>query len=268
MAQQATIQGVILDEFNEPVKDVNVSIQGTTIGTASNENGFYQLKVTANQKVVITFSAISYKGGQKELTLKNLQVYELNPVMVSSIEIIDTVVLNTTTREDLEGITTISAKVIRKIPGAQPGVENILKSLPGVSGSNELSTQYRARGGNFDENLVYINEIEVYRPFLIRSGQQEGLSFVNSDMVRSVDFSAGGFQSKYGDKLSSVLDIDYRRPTAFGAGIDASLLGVNAFVEGDAFAKAFTGILGVRYRDNSLLVNSRETEANAIPRFF
>lgn len=269
MAQQAIIQGVILDEFNEPVKDVNISIQGTTTGTASNENGFYKLEIPASQKVTITFTAISYKDIIiKDLILKPEEIFELNPVIKTNIEQITTVVLNTTTRKDLEGITTVSATVIRKIPGAQPGVENILKSLPGVSGSNELSTQYRARGGNFDENLVYINEIEVYRPFLIRSGQQEGLSFVNSDMVRSVDFSAGGFQSKYGDKLSSVLDIDYRRPTEVAAGIDASLLGVNAFVEGDAFAKAFTGILGVRYRDNSLLVNSREIEANAIPRFF
>ena len=268
MAQQATIQGVILDGFNEPVKNVNISLKGTTVGTTSNENGFYTLKVPADQNVIITFTSISYKGGFKELNLEPLEKYELNIVMTSAIEQIDTVILNTTTREDLEGITTISPKVIRKIPGAQPGVENILKSLPGVSGSNELSTQYRARGGNFDENLVYVNEIEVYRPFLVRSGQQEGLSFVNSDLVRSVDFSAGGFQSKYGDKLSSVLDIDYRRPTDFGAGIDASLLGVNAFVEGDAFAKAFTGILGVRYRDNSLFINSRETGAITVPRFF
>lgn len=269
MAQNATLQGVILDEYNQPVSNVNISIDGTTLGTTSNSTGFYELKITANQPVTILFTAIAFK----KITIKNLvlspeEVYELNPVLKTSVEQITTVVLNTTTRKDLEGITTISPKIIRRIPGAQPGVETLLKSLPGVSGSNELSTQYRARGGNFDENLVYINEIEVYRPFLIRSGQQEGLSFVNSDMVRSVDFSAGGFQSKYGDKLSSVLDIDYRRPTSFGAGIDASLLGVNAFVEGDAFAEAFTGILGVRYRDNSLLINSRETEALAIPRFF
>lgn len=268
MAQQATVQGVILNEFNDPVKDVNISIKGTKVGTASNVNGYYKLEIPANQNVTLTFTSISYQGGQKDLILTPLQEYELNVVLKTNIEKIDAVVLNTTTREDLEGITTIPASVIRRIPAAQPGVENLLKSLPGVSGSNELSTQYRARGGNFDENLVYINEIEVYRPFLIRSGQQEGLSFVNSDMVRSVDFSAGGFQSKYGDKMSSVLDIDYRRPTEFGAGIDASLLGVNAFVEGDAFAKAFTGILGVRYRDNSLFINSREIDAIAIPRFF
>ena len=106
-----------------------------------------------------------------------------------------------------------------------------MKTLPGVSITNELSTQYSVRGGNFDENLVYVNEIEVYRPFLIRSGQQEGLSFVNTDLVRNVDFSAGGFQAKYGDKLSSVLDITYRKPYEFGVRADLSLLGGRVSVE-------------------------------------
>lgn len=109
-----------------------------------------------------------------------------------------------------------------KIPGANAGIENILKTLPGVNSNNELSTQYMVRGGNFDENLVYVNEVEVYRPFLIRSGQQEGLSFTNTDLVQNVDFSAGGFQAKFGDKLSSVLDITYRKPTQFGASFEAS----------------------------------------------
>jgi len=268
-AQQAIIQGVILDENNESVSDVNVSIAGTTIGTASNEAGYYKLIVPANQQLTIIFTSILYKETRlKNLVLQVDERYELNPVLSTSITNIGEVVLNSTTRKDLEGITTISPTMIRKMTGPQPGVEYILKSLPGVSNNNELSTQYNVRGGNFDENLVYINEIEVYRPFLIRSGQQEGLSIINTDLIRNVDFSAGGFQAQHGDKLSSVLDIDYRRPTSVAAGVDASLLGVNAYVEGDAFAKAFTGILGVRYRDNSLLVNSRQTESFVQPRFF
>ena len=104
-------------------------------------------------------------------------------------------------------MTHIEPQTVRLIPGANAGVENIIKTLPGVYSNNELSTQYNVRGGNYDENLVYVNEIEIYRPFLIRSGQQEGLSFTNTDMVGNIDFSAGGFQSKFGDKLSSVLDI-------------------------------------------------------------
>src|SRR5690606_33084442 len=121
----------------------------------------------------------------------------------------------------------------------------------GVSGNNELSTQYSVRGGNYDENLVYVNEIEVYRPFLIRSGQQEGLSFVNSDLTSNVDFSAGGFQAKYGDKLSSVLDITYRRPIAFDASVELSLLGASVAAGGISNNGRLTAIGGIRYRNNS-----------------
>ena len=164
-------------------------------------------------------------------------------------------------------LTTIDPEIVRTIKGAQPGIENLLKTLPGVNISNELSTQYSVRGGNFDENLVYVNEIEVYRPFLIRSAQQEGLSFVNPDLVRNVDFSAGGFQAKYGDKLSSVLDIDYINPLKFGVSADLSLLGANVAVEGVSKDSKLSGIVGLRYRDNSLLLNSLETEGNVVPVF-
>ena len=140
-------------------------------------------------------------------------------------------------------------------------------TLPGVSNNNELSTQYNVRGGNFDENLVYVNGIEIYRPFLVRSGQQEGLSFVNSTMVQNINFSAGGFQAKYGDKLSSVLDITYRKPTEFSASIKASLLGSSITVEDVFLDNKLTAIVGVRYRDNSLFVNSKQIETNFKPRF-
>ncbi|MDC3312832.1 TonB-dependent receptor, partial [Flavobacteriaceae bacterium] len=138
---------------------------------------------------------------------------------------------------------------------------------PGVNISNELSTQYSVRGGNFDENLVYVNEIEVYRPFLIRSGQQEGLSFVNSNMVQNVAFSAGGFQAQYGDKLSSVLDITYRNPLNIGIRADMSLLGGSVTYETISKDTKFSSITGLRYRDNSLLVKAKETETNYDPKF-
>ena len=140
-------------------------------------------------------------------------------------------------------------------------------TLPGVNNNNELSTQYNVRGGNFDENLVYVNGIEVYRPFLVRSGQQEGLSFINTNMVQNIDFSAGGFQAKYGDKLSSVLDITYRKPTETAITIDASLLGASATFEGQFFDKKLSAITGIRYRDNSLFVNSKQIDINFRPRF-
>ena len=133
--------------------------------------------------------------------------------------------------------------------------------------NNELSTTYAVRGGNYDENLVYVNEIEVYRPFLVRSGQQEGLSFTNTDLVENVDFYAGGFQAKYGDKLASVLDISYRNPKTFKAGLEASLLGGSIFAEGVSANQKWSNVTGVRYRNNSLLVKSQETQTNYHPSF-
>jgi len=170
-------------------------------------------------------------------------------------------------RKAVQGIVTLKPEDIRTIKGAQPGVENLLKTLPGVNITNELSTQYTVRGGNFDENLVYVNEIQVYRPFLIRSGQQEGLSFVNTDLVQNVDFSAGGFQAKYGDKLSSVLDINYRNPIKFGGSANLSLLGGSISAEGVSKDSKLSGIMGLRYRDNSLLVEAKQTETNYDPKF-
>ncbi|MBF8150546.1 TonB-dependent receptor [Winogradskyella sp. F6397] len=265
-SQSAIIRGVILDEGNFPIEGVNITTN-TSEGTATNANGFYELKIPFGVDVTVTFTHVSHKRVEQKFNLKNGQEIEYNPVMLMDIEQIATVVINTNTRQSVDGVTSISPQMIRTIKGAQPGVENILKTLPGVNISNELSTQYSVRGGNFDENLVYVNEIEVYRPFLIRSGNQEGLSFVNTDMVHNVDFSAGGFQAKYGDKLSSVLDITYRNPVDFGIRTDLSLLGGSLTAETVSKDGKFSGIAGVRYRDNSLLLNSLETEGNVEPVF-
>ena len=264
-SQNATIRGVILDENDTPIYDVN--IKAGDLGTATNINGFYELKIPANQDITIVFTHLSHKSITQTFNLKSGQELEFNPVMKVDVEQIGVVVINTNTRQSVTGVTTIAPEMIRTIKGAQPGVENILKTLPGVNISNELSTQYSVRGGNFDENLVYVNEIEVYRPFLIRSGQQEGLSFVNTDLVQNVDFSAGGFQAKYGDKLSSVLDITYRNPIKFGLRADLSLLGGSIAAETVSKDSKFSGIVGLRYRDNSLLINSLETETNVVPVF-
>jgi hypothetical protein len=268
-AQEGSIQGVVTDEDGLPIPDVNILTSIDQLGTATDQTGFYTLDLPANTRIDITFTSLGFKKIVLQgIELQPEEAIELNPVMNSYIEQITTVNITNVKANRFEGITTIEPKVIRQMIGVQPGVENLLKSLPGVSSNNELSTQYNVRGGNFDENLIYINEIEVYRPFLIRSGQQEGLSIVNSDLIQDVRFSAGGFQAKYGDKLSSVLDITYRQPTQFGAGIDASFLGANAYAQGVSKDKKLSGIVGMRYRDNSLFVNSRETEAIARPRFF
>ena len=265
MGQSATLRGIVLNELNEPIQGVNVVSENN--GTTTNINGFYILKIPTNTSVKIRFSHINYKYLEASFDLKNGEELEFNPVLKSSYEQIETVIITGSKRKELEGITTISPQIIRTIKGAQPGVENLLKTLPGVNISNELSTQYSVRGGNFDENLVYVNEIEVYRPFLVRSGQQEGLSFVNTGMVQNLDFTAGGFQAKYGDKLSSVLDITYRTPIKFGIQADLSLLGGSLTAESISNDSKFSALVGLRYRDNSLLVDSKETETNFTPKF-
>lgn len=264
-SQTARVKGVLLDEFNSPIENVTVKTNET--GTVTDVTGFYLLEIPANTDVTITYSHVSFKKTTVKVNLKPNEDFEFNPVMSSKIEQIGEVIVSGNSKKRIEGVTTIDPVIIRKIPGANPGIENIIKTLPGVYSNNELSTSYAVRGGNYDENLVYVNEIEVYRPFLIRSGQQEGLSFTNTEMVQNVDFSAGGFQSKYGDKMSSVLDITYRNPKRFKVGLDASFLGGSLTVEGVSKNTKWSNITGFRYRDNSLLVNSQETESNFRPRF-
>ena len=265
-SQSSIIRGVILDENSKPISNVNIQ-SSFGQGSATNVNGFYELKIPANQEVTVIFTHLSFKRIEQKFILKNGQEIEFNPVLKTDAIQIAQVVINTNTRQSVDGVTSISPEIIRTIKGAQPGVENILKTLPGVNISNELSTQYSVRGGNFDENLVYVNEIEVYRPFLVRSGNQEGLSFVNTDLVQNVSFSAGGFQAKYGDKLSSVLDITYRNPIDFGIRTDLSLLGGSIAAETVSKNGKFSGVAGVRYRDNSLILNNLETDGNVEPIF-
>jgi hypothetical protein len=263
-SQTATVTGIILDESNSPVVEANVTAEGNTVKTDS--YGAYQIIIPANRKVDIVLTHVTLKKATIKIELTSNEYYLLNFTMSSNAEVLGEVTI-VNNRKRVQGIVNIEPEVIRKIPGANAGIENIIKTLPGVASNNELSTAYSVRGGNYDENLVYVNEIEIYRPFLVRSGQQEGLSFTNTDLVQNVDFSAGGFQAKFGDKLSSVLDITYRRPTKFGAGVELSFLGGSAFVDLASKNKKWTAITGVRYRDNSLLVDSQETQTNFTPTF-
>ncbi len=262
--QTAKVAGIVLDENNKPVEGVNVSYK--TKSATTNSNGFYELIVPANQKIVIVFTHTALKNITATLQLKPGENFEYHVVMSDKAEQLSDVVI-TSSRRRVQGITSIDPETIRKNPSANAGIESVLKTFAGVNSNSELSTQYAVRGGNYDENLVYVNEIEVYRPFLIRSGQQEGLSFTNTDMTQNVDFSAGGFQAKYGDKLSSVLDITYRKPTKFGLAAEASFLGGSLTAEGASKNKKWSAITGIRYRDNSLLVNSQETQTNFRPTF-
>ncbi len=260
----AKVAGIVLDENNNPVENVNVSYQTKSVTTAT--NGFYEISVPANQKVVLVFTHVSLKNITATLQLKPNENFEFHVMMNDKAEQLNDVVI-TSNKRRVQGITSIEPETIRRNTSAMPGVESVLKTFAGVNANNELSSGYNVRGGNYDENLVYVNEIEVYRPFLIRSGQQEGLSFTNTAMIQNVDFSAGGFQAKFGDKLSSVLDITYRKPTKYSIAAEASFLGGSVTGEGISKNKKWSVITGIRYRDNSLLVNSQETQTNFRPTF-
>ena len=265
-AQSATISGIVLSDGNVPLSNVN--IVANEFGTTTNLDGFYILEITADTENTITFSHIAYTDVIiKDLILTTNETFEFNPVLKSDITQIDGVTVSANGKKTISNVLNITPEDIRKIPGANSGVETILKLLPGVSSNNELSTQYAVRGGNYDENLVYVNEIEVYRPFLIRSAQQEGLSFVNSDLVQNVKFSAGGFQAKYGDKMASVLDINYKTPTLFSLRADLSFLGASTSLETVSKNQKLSSVSGIRYRNNSLLVNSQQTQSNFNPAF-
>ena len=263
-AQTATIKGVIKNIDKKPIE--GVSITYLNYGTTSNKNGAYELNIPANVEISILFSHVSYKSLYKKLKIPKNKTFRFSPTLNIKIEEISEVVVEDH-KKDAEGTIKINPADVYKIPGANQGVENILMTLPGVNNNNELSTQYNVRGGNFDENLVYVNGIEVYRPFLVRSGQQEGLSFVNSNMVQNIKFSAGGFQANYGDKLSSVLDITYRVPKDYGVTLNASLLGGSLTVEGVSPNNKLSALVGVRYRNNSLFINSKDIQTNTNPNF-
>ena len=264
-AQKTTIlKGTVKNNQKEGIEQVSIKFGNT--GTATDNDGNYSIRIPLNQEITLVFSHVSYKTFTEKITATNRTVIRFSPTLILKTENLDEVIIKDS-RKEASGFISIDVKKAQNIVGPNAGVENVLMTLPGVNNNNGLSTQYNVRGGNFDENLVYVNGIEVYRPFLIRSGQQEGLSFINTNMVRNIDFSAGGFQAKYGDKLSSVLDITYRKPTETATTVDASLLGASVTFEGNFLNDKLSTITGIRYRDNSLFVNSKQIETNFRPRF-
>lgn len=261
----ATIFGKITDEEGDPIEDVIVSVSGSGHKPAiTNAKGEYKYEVPAAKEITIVYYNISYTQWQRTINPTAGEKIEINRSLVlknqiGAVEVIDENRFQTTTR--IEPIN------IKHIPTASGDFNAILFTLPGVSNRNELSSAYSVRGGNFDENLVYVNGIEVYRPFLVRAGQQEGLSFINPDMVSSILFSAGGFEAKYGDKMSSVLDVKYRRPVKFGGTVSASLLGTSLHLEGISKDHRFTWMIGSRYKTNKYILKSLDTKGSYKPFF-
>jgi hypothetical protein len=266
-SNNATLFGKVTDQDGKPVELANISLKNSNIGTVSNRDGAYLLRIPAKKSVVIVFSEIGYGSVEKTIMASEEQRFEMNVSLKQSNQEIGEIQI-TQHRRNKTNMDRIDSKYLTSMTDAGTGgVEALIKTLPGVSSNNELSSQYTVRGGNFDENLVYVNDIEVYRPQLIRAGQQEGMSFINSDMVSSIEFSAGGFDAKYGDKMSSVLDIRYRKPTGFAGTASASLLGGSLQLEGLSKNGKFSHITGVRYKTNRYLLGTLDEKGEYNPRF-
>jgi hypothetical protein len=266
-SNNATLFGKVIDGTGKPLEFTSISIKYSTIGTVSNRNGEYLLRIPAKKTVVIVFSMIGYRSVEKTITAEEEKRIEMNVTVEQIDQQIDEVQV-IQHRRNKDNMDRIDSKFLNNMTDAGTGgVEALIKTLPGVSSNNELSSQYSVRGGNFDENLVYVNDIEVYRPMLVRAGQQEGMSFINSDMVSGIEFSAGGFDAKYGDKMSSVLDIKYRNPTKYAGTASASLLGANLEFEGLSKNGKFSHITGFRYKTNKYLLGTLDEKGEYNPRY-
>ena len=264
--QTAVIFGHVTDTGQQGIMNANITIAGLPGGTTTDKQGNFELQVPSGKKITVVITFVGFETSSIDLVLQPGERKEIRQTLVPastalpSIDVKDRQIrTNTFNRIDI--------KTITLIPSANAGIEDLIKTMPGVSSHNELSSTYSVRGGNYDENLVFIDDIEIYRPFLVRMGQQEGLSFLNPDLVSSVLFSAGGFDARYGDKMSSVLDIHYKRPLSFAGSFDISLLGANAHLEG-TITKKLTYLLGARYKSNSYFLKGLDTKGDYKPKFF
>ena len=267
MAQQpALVKGTVRDESNEALAGATVIDITTGKASVTGSQGEFQQSVTPNTQVQLEISFIGYRKDTVRLTPKSGETVVVSLQLKPAPELLNAVVVESWA-DRAEALQQISLKSIDNIPLPSGNLESLLTSL-GASSRNELSAQYSVRGGNYDENLIYVNGIEIYRPLTVKSGQQEGLSFVNSSLVSAVQFAAGGFDARFGDKMSSVLDIQYKRPTRFAGSASASLLGASVHAEGSAAHSKFTHITGIRYKTNQYLLGTLQTEGDYFPRFF
>lgn len=263
--EMATIFGRVTANRYEPLELVNISVANFPGGNVTDRSGNYEIRVPALTEITVAYSFVGFVTQHLKFYLEPGERKEMNIILLpSTTELPDVVIedqkLRTTT---LTRIDPKDATLIPSVSGSS--IESLIKTLPGVAGTNELSSQYSVRGGNYDENLVYVNNIEIYRPFLIRSSQQEGLSFLNPDLVSAISFSAGGFDAEYGDKLSSVLDIKYKQPTRLAGSLSLSLLGFTGHLEGADRNQRFTYLLGARYKNNQYILKGLETEGDYKP---
>jgi hypothetical protein len=262
---EVRVFGYVLDTDNRGVELANVYVEeNTMIGTTTNQNGYYEFFVEVKDTITLVYSMIGYETIRQQL-FTTRSVIGINVVLPTNEELLNEITVRGIQRQT-NTMDRVDIGAARLMPDATGGgIESLLITFAGVSQNNEMSSQYNVRGGSFDENSVYVNGLEVHRPLLIRSGQQEGLSFVNPDMVESVDFSAGGFDAKYGDKMSSVLDIRYKRPTQLESRLSMGLLGASGYVGwGDSTKSQMHGI---RYKTSRYLLGTMDTKGEYHPNF-
>ncbi len=263
-AQTASVYGIVKNEAGVAIEHATVAVKGTAIGMTTDPQGKYRLDIPANKTytLVVLFD-LDYNEYTRQIELTPGEQRQINVTLKSKNNVLKEVVIKH--KPDEIGMVAIDVSKTRENPSVVGGVEGIIKTMVGTN--NELTSQYTVRGGNYDENLIYVNDFEIYRPFLTRSGQQEGLSFVNSDLTSNVNFSVGGFQSKYGDKMSSVLDVSYKRPKSFGGSVALSMLGASMHLEGASKNEKFTYLFGARQKSNQYILQSQPTKGVYNPSF-
>jgi len=261
------LNGRVLNSTGQAVELAHVQNTRLNTGVITDKNGNYSISINTQDISIIQVSCVGYATQEIRINPKNIGIQPFNIILQVSISDIGEVsVIGEISPES--NLIKIEAKNIGLMPDLSGSIESLIKTMPGVTTHSELSSQYSVRGGNFDENLVYVNDIEIYRPFLIRSGQQEGLSFLNSDMVSSIQFSAGGFESRFGDKMSSVLDIRYNKPVDFSGDLSLSLLGGSVHAEDISKNGKFTYNMGFRYKTSQYLINTLQTQGDYNPEFY
>ncbi len=259
----AIIYGIIVDENEQRLSGVSISILGKQGGLRSNDSGYFRITVPAGKAIALIFTYTGYKPQQKNFLLNNAETETITIRLEKGAQELKEVTVTDERSRREAGLVNINPKLALNIPGPGGSIENLIKVFVGTN--NELTSNYNVRGGSYDENLIYVNDFEIYRPYLVRSGQQEGLSFINPEMTRSVNFYNGGFQSRYGDKLSSVLDIQYKKPKTFGGSAYIGLLEQGLQLEGTGAKNKFSWLIGARNRSNRNLLSSQETKGNYVP---
>lgn len=260
------IRGRVIDDNEHPLSKVSITIIGQNKSILSNDSGRFTITITANKSTGLLFSYTGFYDVQKTFKLSADETENIVIKMKRSEKTMESVVI-TDDRERKEiGLVKMNGKDALLLPSATGGVEAMIKTL--VGSNNELTSQYSVRGGNYDENLVYINDFEIYRPYLVSNGQQEGLSFINPELVKNINFYTGGFQAKYGDKMSSVLDIQYKRPLKFEGSAYISLLEQGLNLSGTFRQNKATYVIGLRNKSNQSLLSNQPTVGSYSPSAF